>query len=61
MAKSSGEQRPELQNPLPQRFIGDIQTALRQQIFDVAMAERETEIDPNGLSDDRRRVLMAGK
>jgi hypothetical protein len=48
MAKLSGEQRPELQNPSPHRFIGDIQTALREQIFDVAIAERETDIEPNG-------------
>jgi hypothetical protein len=33
MAKFSGEQRPELQDPSPHRFIGDIQTALREQIF----------------------------
>ena len=43
-AKFSGEQRPKLQNPSPHRFVGDIQTALRKQIFDVAIAERETHI-----------------
>ena len=41
-AKFSGEQRPELQNPSPHRFVGDIQTALREQIFDVAIAERKS-------------------
>jgi len=46
MAKFSGEQRPEFQNSSPHRFIGDIQTALREQIFDVAIAERETDIEP---------------
>jgi hypothetical protein len=60
-AKFSGEQRPELQYPSPHRFVGDIQTALRKQIFDVAIAERETHIQPNGMPDDRRRELMAGK
>jgi len=45
----------------PHRFIGDIQTALREQIFDVAIAERETDIEPSGVPDDRRRELMAGK
>jgi hypothetical protein len=33
-AKFSGEQWTELQNPSPQRFVGDIQTTLRKQIFD---------------------------
>ena len=61
MAKFSGEQRPKLQNPSPHRFIGDIQTALREQIFNVAIAERETDIEPNGAPDDRRRELVAGK
>src|SRR5271169_4683900 len=60
-AKFSGEHRPKLQNPSPHRFVGDIQTALRKQIFDVAIAERETHIQPNGVADDRRRKLMAGK
>jgi hypothetical protein len=52
---------PELQNPSPHRSVGDIQTALREQIFDVATAERETHIKPNSVPDDRRRKLMAGK
>ena len=61
MAKFSGEQRPKLQNPSLYRFVGDIQTALREQIFNVAIAERETHIEPNGVPDDRRRKLVAGK
>ena len=60
-AKFSGEQRSEFQDPSPHRFVGDIQSALREQIFDVAIAERETDIEPNGVPDDRRRKLMAGK
>ncbi len=52
-AKFSGEQWSELQNPSPHRFVGDIQTALREQIFDVAIAEREAHIKPNGVPDDR--------
>jgi hypothetical protein len=58
-AKLSGEQWPKLQNPSPHRFVGDIQTALGKQIFDVAIAERETEIEPNGVPDDCG--LTAGK
>jgi hypothetical protein len=61
MAKFSGEQRPELQDPSPHRFIGDIQTALREQIFDIAIAERETNIEPNDVPDDLRRKLMANE
>jgi hypothetical protein len=57
----SGERRPKFQNPSPHRFLGDIQIALRKQIFDVAIAQRETEIEPNGVPDDHGRKLMAGK
>jgi hypothetical protein len=60
-AKFSGEQWAELQNPSPHRFLGDIQTTFRKQIFDVPIAERETHRQPNGVPDDRRRKLMAGK
>src|SRR5580704_11968901 len=42
------------------RFVGDIQTALGEQILDVAIAEREADIEPNGVPDDRRRELVAG-
>jgi hypothetical protein len=38
---------PNFQNPSPHRFVGDIQTALsEQQIFCVAIAEHETDIEP---------------
>jgi hypothetical protein len=60
-AKSLGEHRPELQYPSPHRFVGDIQPSLCEQIFDVAIAERKTEIEPSGVPDDRRRKLMARK
>jgi hypothetical protein len=59
--KFSSKQRPELQNPSPRRFVEDIQTTLREQIFDVAIAEREAGVEPHGVLDDRRRKLMAGK
>ena len=61
MAKFSGEDRPELQDPSPHRLVGDIQTALRKQILDVAIAEREAELEPDRVLDDRRRELVAGK
>jgi hypothetical protein len=60
-AQFSGEKRPELQNPSPHRFVGDIQPTLSEQIFDVALAEREAVIEPDGVLDDRRRKLVAGK
>ena len=60
-AKFSSEQWPELQDPPSHRFVGHIEPPLSEQIFDVAIAERETHIEPNGVPDDRGRKLVAGK
>jgi hypothetical protein len=60
-AKFTGEQRPELQSPSRHSFVGDIQTALGEQIFDVAIAERETDVEPNGMAVIAGGELVAGK
>jgi hypothetical protein len=60
-AKFSGKQGPELQDPSPHCFVGDIQPTLSEQVFDVAIAERETQIEPNSVPDNRKRKLVAGK
>src|SRR5580692_11330289 len=59
--KFSGEQRPELQNPPSHRFVGHIDPTLSEQIFDVAITECESDIQPNRVPDDRGRKLVAGK
>jgi hypothetical protein len=46
-AKFSGEQQSELQDPPSHRFVGHIEPTLSEQIFDVAIAERETHIEPH--------------
>jgi len=60
-AKFLGEQRPELQHPSSDRFIGDVQPALGQQIFDIAKAEGKAKIQPHGMPDDVRRELVASE
>jgi len=37
-------QRPELDRPAPDRFVADVNSALRQQFFDVAKAQAETKV-----------------
>jgi hypothetical protein len=48
-------------NPSPHRLVGEIQPTLSEQIFDVAMPEREAHIESNGVPNDGRRELMAGE
>ena len=45
---------PECPTPLPNRFVGDRDPALGQQIFRVAEAETETMVEPDGVTDDFR-------
>jgi hypothetical protein len=59
--KLPGEQRPELQHPTPDRFIGDIQPALGEQILDIAEAEGEAKVQPYRMPDDNRRELVASE
>jgi hypothetical protein len=60
-AKFLGEQRSELQHPSSDRFIGDVQPAFRQQIFDIAEAEGKAKLQPHGVPDDVRRELVASE
>jgi hypothetical protein len=46
--------RPKMVHPAPNGFIADRDAAFRQQIFDVAEAQGEPEIEPDRLMDDLR-------
>ena len=46
------DHRPEMIHPAANGFIGDHDPAFRQQIIDVAEAEREPEIEPDRLLDN---------
>src|SRR5580700_4460695 len=50
-SKPSGKPGPELQNPAPHRFIGNLQTSLGQQLLDVAVAQGEPKIQPDRVLD----------
>ena len=54
------DRRPELADPAPDRLVGDIQSALRQQLLNVPVAQREPEIKPHGMLDDGGWELVAG-
>ena len=48
----------EFQNPAPHRFIGNLQAALGQEILNVAVAQCETEVQPNCVLDNRGREAV---
>jgi hypothetical protein len=61
MRQFSGERGPELQDPPPHGLVRDVQPPLGEQILNVAKAKSEPEIEPDGVSNDLRRELVARK
>jgi len=49
----------ELPAPPPGRFVGQDHDALDEQFLHVAVAEREAEVQPDGVANDLRREAMA--
>src|SRR5580704_13713436 len=60
-AKLSSKKRSELQHPAPYRLVGNVETALREQLLNVAIAEREPGIKPNCVPDNGWRKLMTSE
>ena len=57
-SQPAGKTGPELQNPAPHRFIGNLQAALGQEILNVAVAQCEPEVQPNRVLDNRGREAV---
>ena len=54
-----GDRRPEVVYPAPNGLVGDCNAAFCQQIFDVAQAQGEAEVEPDRLLNDRGRETVA--
>src|SRR3954468_6141227 len=50
----------ELQRPLAHGLVADGDAARGQQLLDHPQAEREAEVEPDGVADDLRREAVAG-
>lgn len=50
---------PNFLTPLPDGFVGDDYPARIEQILDIAIAQIESVIVPDGVADDCRRVRVA--
>jgi hypothetical protein len=58
-SEESGISRPKLQAPVSNCFIGDADTTLGQQIFDIPEAEREPMVKPDCMADNLGRESVA--
>src|SRR5450631_1302463 len=54
-----GNDPAELQSPAADRLVGHIDATLGEHILDVAVAQSEAEIEPDGLLDDDARKAVA--
>jgi hypothetical protein len=50
----------EFGDPTPNRFIGQVESTLGEQILHVAIAQGKAQIEPHRVLDDRWRKLMPG-
>lgn len=55
LAQIASNQRPKVVRSLPNRLIGNKNTTFGQQIFHIAEARGEPDIEPDGLMDDLTR------
>ena len=45
----------ELQHPAPDGFVEGVEPSFGEEILDVSVAEREAQVNPDGMLDDNRR------
>jgi hypothetical protein len=55
----AGNDGTELQSPTADRLVGHVDATLGQHILDVAVAQSEAEIEPDGLLDNDARIAVA--
>jgi hypothetical protein len=57
-AHITGDDWPKLEDPSPDRLVGDVEASLSQELFDIAVAEREAQVEPDTVPDDLGRELV---
>ncbi len=58
--KVARDSRFELQHPSADGLVSDLQTALRQQILDITVAQGEAHVEPDRMPDHIGRKAVAG-
>ncbi len=57
--QSAGIGRSEFLTPVSDRFVGDKDSSLREQVFYVSKAQGEPMVEPDSVTDDFRRKAVA--
>jgi hypothetical protein len=57
--KPSRDYRSKLQHPASDGFVGEVEPTLGKQFLDIAVAQRETQVQPHSMLDDNRRKAAA--
>ncbi len=52
MPKVPGDGLAKLNKPASDSFVGDIETAFCEEIFDIAITQSEPTVEPYGVADD---------
>jgi hypothetical protein len=60
MPEPPGIREAESFAPVPNGFVRDSDTAVREEVFDVAEAQGEAVVKPHGVADDGGRKSVAG-
>lgn len=58
--EASRDNRPECQDPSPEGLAADLHPVLCQQIFDIAVARGEAQVEPNRVPDHIGPEAVAG-
>jgi hypothetical protein len=54
-----GNRPTKFQEPTPDSFVGNIETAFREQIFNVSIAQSESSVKPHGMANHLRWKAVA--
>jgi hypothetical protein len=57
-SQSSGDRRSEFEHPTANALVGNVEPALGKQLLNIAIAQAEPEVQPDGMLDDERRKAM---
>ena len=59
MPKVPGDGLAKLKKPASDSFVGNIETALREEVFYISITQCETAVEPDSVTDDFRWKAMA--